>query len=204
MTALTNQGYQKYFSKLEKLYEKPATKISLALILTLFSLSTLIFIAIQPAIKTIVKLNKELKEKQEINLALEKKVKNLKQAQTTYISLQNDLSFIDKSLPQKADFNHFASEINYLSYNHNLILSSVNYSDFDLILPEKDYNELKVNLKLAGSFSDIKNFLNDLYILDRIVRIDSLAFSNKSSIPQAGLQVDIAGFSFWLSSKKGK
>ncbi len=204
MTTLTHQGYQKYFSKLGELYEQPTTKISLALILTLFSLSALIFVAIQPAIKTIIKLNKELKEKQEINLALEKKVKNLKQAQTIYISLQNDLPYIDKSLPKKADFNRFASEINYLSYTHNLILSSANYGDFDLILPEKDVNELKINLKLAGSFSDIKNFLNDLYILDRIVNIDSLAFSDKSSVLETNLQVDIMGSSFWLSPKKEK
>lgn len=191
--------YKRYFLKVKGLYQQPAAKTSLALILTLLAISFFSLFAIKPTFMTIGKLVKEIKDKQSINKTLAKKVNDLEKGQINLELARNDFGLIDKALPLKADFNRLAGEINYLILYSKLILSSASFSEFSLIPPDSDKNEFDFNLVVDGDFSSTNNFIKDLENLDRILEIKSISFSTKTEVENAKLQADISGKAFFLS-----
>ena len=52
--------YKHYYLKTKEFYQKPVTKATVNLILSLFTISFFAFFAIRPTLKTIAKLNGQL------------------------------------------------------------------------------------------------------------------------------------------------
>lgn len=200
----TGYHYRRYLLRLRSVYQQPVAKASLGLILTLLTISFFGLFAIRPTLITIAKLIKELKEAQKTNQILEKKVNNLTQAQFTYAAVEDYLAYVNRSLPKKAEFNRLATEINFLAFNHNLLLSSASFEEFELLELDNKLKTLKFRISVAGGFTDIKNFLKDLANLDRIVNIDSVAFSTKTEIAEAQVQANISAEAFWFSTLNKK
>lgn len=193
--------YQHYFLKAKKLYQKPITKASLSLILTLLTISFFSLFALKPTFLTIAKLIKELKDMKKVNQTLEKKIKNLNQAQTNYKKIKNDLIYLNNALPIKTEFNRFNQKITVLAFNHNLIVPSASFGEFELIpLATKDKSILKFKINVAGNFQDIKEFLTDLEKLDRLVEIDHALFSVKTNVPNAQMKAEINAQIFYFSN----
>lgn len=190
--------YRQYFLKVKDLYQYPVAKASLALILTLLTISFFGLFAIKPTIINIGKLIKEIKDLRQVNQTLEKKITSLNQAQKTYAEITDNLYYLDWALPKGADFNRFASEISLLIFNNKLVTPSASFGEFELISNEKEEQILKFRLTLAGKFIDIKSFLRDLENLDRIVKIGSVSFSTKTEISGSQVQAVINGEAFWL------
>ena len=196
--------YYNYLLKTKSLYQRPIVGISTTLILTLAIICVFAFFAIKPTLITITKLNKELKEKQEVNKILEKKINNLNKAQIAYAQVIDYLSLVDKALPEKVDFNQAASQINFLTFSNNLVLLSASFGKFDLVAssPEiTEVNALDFNISVYGSYADIKNFLQELENIDRVVQIESVVFSSKIKKNQIKLQSDLNGKIFWLENE---
>lgn len=192
--------YKQYFLQLRGFYQKPVAKASLTLILTLLTVSFFGFFAIRPTVTNISKLIKEIKDLRQVNQTLEKKITNLNQAQKTYAEITDNLRYLDWTLPKKADFNRFGSEINFLVFNNKLIAPNASFGEFELISNKNEKEVLNFKLTVAGSFIDIKNFLRDLENLDRIVKIDSVLFSTKTEITEAQVEAIINGETFWISN----
>jgi len=192
--------YRQYFLKVKGVYQRPVAKASLALILTLLTISFFGLFAIKPTITNISKLVKEIKDFRQVNQTLEKKIASLNQAQKTYAEITDNLYYLDWALPKGADFNRFASEINLLIFNNKLVAPSASFGEFELISNEKGEQILKFRLTIAGKFIDIKSFLKDLENLDRIIKIDSVSFNTKTEITDAQVQAIINGEAFWLPS----
>jgi len=193
--------YKHYFLKIGSIYQQPVAKISLSLILALLTISFFALFAIKPAFTTIAQLTKELKDKKQVNQKLEKKVDNLKQAQKNYTEIEKDIIFVDRALPKTPNFNQIAGQINYLTYNHNLLLNSASFSEFELISSKINENSLVINLSITGSFQDVKSFLKDLEALDRIIKIKSISFTSKTKMQGVGVQTKISGEIFWLTEE---
>ena len=100
-----NARYSNYLLKAKNIYNIPIVGASTTLIFTLAVICVFAFFAIKPTLTTIAKLNKELKEKQEVNKILEKKINNLNKAQVSYAQLVDYLVLVERALPEKADFN---------------------------------------------------------------------------------------------------
>lgn len=206
-----NTAYKKkarhynYLLKAKNLYQLPIVGVSTTLILTLAIVCVFAFFAIKPTLITITKLNKELKEKREVNKILEKKINNLKKAQIAYAQLIDSLILINRALPEKVGFNQAASQINFLTFSNNLVLLSASFGKFDIVASPSESTEtntLDFNISVYGSYPDIKNFLQELENIDRVVQINSVVFSNKTKTDQIKLQSDLSGKIFWLKNEK--
>ena len=219
-----------YLLKAKNLYQLPMVGVSTTLILTLVIICFFAFFAIKPTLITITKLNKELKEKQEVNKILEKKINDLNKAQISYAQVIDYLILVGRALPEKADFNQVASQINFLAFSNNIVLLSASFGKFDLVTPppqskastidqsvpernrplDKKENKitevsaLDFKISLLGSYANIKNFLQELENIDRVVQINSVIFSSKIGKNQIELQSDLSGKIFWLENEKKK
>lgn len=192
--------YKNYFLKIRAIAEKPAAKLSLGLFLTLITICFFAIFAIKPTITTITTLIKELQDGEQVNQALERKITSLNQAQRNFVLIKNDLTLLDLALPSTMDFNRFASELNYLILNHNLILANFSCSNFELTTPKKEQSTLNFKLTVAGKFTDMNRFLQDLTKLDRLVKITTIAITNKSEVINLPMQLNITGEVYQLTN----
>ena len=198
--------YKHYFLRAKKLYRQPMTRTSLSLILTLLTISFFSLFALKPTFLIIAKLIKELRDMKKVDQTLSQKVNNLKQAQNNYNKIKNDIVYLDHSLPKKPNFNQFNQQISLLAFKHNLIISHSSFSEFELIPTSvsKEQPVLKFKITVAGDFSNIKKFLNDLENLDRLITINRTLFSLKTNIPNAQMKCEINAKTFFLTNLNKK
>lgn len=192
--------YKHYYLRLRKIQKQPATQASITVILTLLMISFFGLFAIKPTAITIAKLIKQLKDDRKTNEILTDKVTNLTKLQHNYQSIEDDLVYLNRSLPEKADFNRLAREINYLAFNHDLILSSATFEKFEIIAAENNNqsHNLKFSLSVAGDFINIKKFISDLENLDRIVQVKSVGLTTQTNISNAQIQANFNSQAYWL------
>lgn len=192
--------YKNYFLKIRAISEKPAAKLSIGLFLTLITICFFALFAIKPTVITISKLVKELQDGQQVNQVLERKITSLNQAQKNLVLMKNYLPLVDLTLPQKMDFNRFILELNYLILNHNLVLANFSCNNFNLTIPKEEQSILTFKIAVAGKFTDINQFLKDLTNLDRLVKISTLSFTNKSEVTDLPTQLNFAGEVYQLTN----
>lgn len=199
-------NYKYYLRKARGFYQLPTVRASSALILSLLVASFFAFFAIRPTLVTIIKLNRELKEKKEVNQKLEKKINDLKKAQANYAQVVNLLPLVEEALPEKAEFKKAGERINFLAYSHNLILESASFGEFVLLgetQAKKEaafagVNGYTFNLNVNGSFKKIKTFLQDLENMDRLVKIEDISLVKTDGAKKEALEAKINGLIFWL------
>jgi Tfp pilus assembly protein PilO len=192
--------YKNHFLRLKRFTDQPTAKYSLGLIIALMVTSFFGLFAIKPALTTIAKLSREIEDTNEVNQKLEDKVRSLQQAQIAYSEIEKDLIYINRSLPQKVEFNRIASQINYISYANDLILTSVSYGKFSLVPPGEGTSSMLIKMSLSGDFVNLKTFLKDLENLDRVIKIRAIAFSPKTEVEEAEMETNIDAEVYWLSA----
>ena len=199
-----------YFEFLPNLAKKPATKISLELLLFLAMIVFFSLFAIKPTINTIISLVAEIKNKQKINQQLEQKIIALEQAQINVTNAQALIPYLNKALPEEASFERLERELEFLAARNKVILYDARFDKFALVdqaakeATTSSQVEIPFNfaLTVAGSFQMLKNFLADLGNLDRLVIIDKVAFSKQSQVPGAALQFEMNGKAFFFPEKE--
>lgn len=204
------QRYKKNYSKkFKSFYDQPLIQASLSLVLSLAAVSFFALFALKPTLVTIATLWQEIKTKKEVDQKLTQKIKALKQAEISFAQAEKEINFIDKALPQTADFLRLEREIEFLSFKNNLVLSSARFGNFDIFTKttpqetedgqeRKEGIPLTFRLTLGGSFQNLKNFLSDLESLDRVATLDKISFSKETEIENAELQIALTGKLYYL------
>lgn len=214
--------YKNYYLKVREISKEPLAKTSFVLIASLLTISFFGIFAIKPTFATIAVLLKEIKDKKKVNQQLGDKVAALNKAQNTYTLLAPKLERINVAMPKSPDFPRLEREIEYLTYKHDLLLASGGFEGFVVTgekLPEKDKKNrsekeslqedqdgtvetISFNLVLAGEYNDLKDFLKDLELLDRIILVDATTFSKETDIKGASLQMMVKAKAFYLKPPK--
>jgi len=198
--------YQGYFTRLKKIYEnRPDIRAYIGILLTLLTVSFFAIFAIKPTLSTIASLSSQIKTQQEILAKLQKKVNDLQTAQNTWIALQNEIPLIKQAIPPKPDPAEFLRQIEMVSLKENTKLESVEMENIPLFgsssniistatqekLPE-NVKSLNFSLSISGSYTQLRDFLSDLYQLRQPVLIDSFTFSSSGGRPDE-ISLDITG-----------
>jgi len=184
------------------MYSQPTTKASLALILSLLTVSFFGIFAIKPTLKTIAKLKKEVDVQKEIKEKLTKKINDLQNAEINFSSIQKDLIYLNRGIPQQAEFLKFAKQINYLAYTNNLKIVQGSFGEFSLINNElqSQQNPIDFNIKLTGGYEEMEKFLSALEQIDRFTILDSVSISSKKG--KEGILLELEGQVFWYPKRE--
>ena len=194
--------YRQYYIRVKKIYSQPTTKASLALILSLLTVSFFGIFAIKPTLKTIAKLKKEVDVQKEIKEKLTKKINDLQNAEINFSSIQKDLIYLNRGIPQQAEFLKFAKQINYLAYTNNLKIVQGSFGEFSLINNElqSQQNPIDFNIKLTGGYEEMEKFLSALEQIDRFTILDSVSISSKKG--KEGILLELEGQVFWYPKRE--
>lgn len=187
-------GYDQYYRRVKLLLNRPGTKVSGLVTLTVFTVVGFLIFAILPTFKTIAALKREIEDARNVEAKLQQKIHSLNQAESLYGQIVADLGLINRLLPAGPEWERFAWQLYWLADKNGLTLLSGTFDQ-----AEKDF--VPVSLSLKGSYPQIKTFVDDLNRLDRLIAVEELTISGKNRLQSDGrLTANLKLKAFYLPS----
>lgn len=196
-----------------KRFLPPTQKRSLIwLALSFSTVSFFLIVAIRPTIITIVKLNKEIKEKEAASLLLDKKIDSLVQAQEIFALSSQKIPLLDQALPAKSEFPLIFDLLNRVATTFQIELDSVSFEKVVLTAPlsvnknknTTPYQTILFSVTAKGEYLNLKNFITSLENSRRIINLQSTQISetkkknSETSEPvETVLHLTISGTAFF-------
>lgn len=169
--------YGRFYRDARKYASRKEVIISSYLILSLFTIAFFAAVFIKPTAVTIAALWKEIQDKKDIYLRLQKKIGELEKAQQLYLQVEDDLDALDKALPKTVDFSKLVQQIEYLADINEVQLANAHYGAMEVYASEaavpttSELLEYPLTLNASGAFANLKAFLGDLENFERIVTL---------------------------------
>lgn len=200
-TELGYARYQHYFRRIYHYYEKPATKVTLALLLTIFTTIFFAVFAIRPTLTTVAELQREIKDKREILEKMERKSAALASAQQQEEMAKPRLPLLDQALPQEINLQPLVVQIEAAASAHEIPLAAVAYKDFEYgrtNLPPATLVEVPFAIALEGDYPVLKPFLADILNLPRFSIFDTIALTEDGD-QNAGVKMNLSMKAFYFT-----
>lgn len=188
----------KYFELLPDFKAEKTKKITM-LILTLVALSFFGLFAISPTLSTIARLQKELDDNKFVDQQLQTKINNLSTLQQKYSSIQGDLPFIYSSVPKSPETPLLLAEIQGLTSQFNLKITSLQAFEAEVEKKQndkKEYSSFMFSVSIDGSYENIRNFINAIVKMQRVIDVEVLSIGEKSG-ETTDLQMHLKGVAFF-------
>jgi len=203
---------RKSAERIKELYQKPAAKISLEVIISVLAIVFLAVFAIQPTLSTMSQLVKDIEDRKKTSETLSKKIQALSEANTQLMQIKSDLKLLDNAFPLTADMNGFLLRVERIASNHSIIVETLHSSklpkntttakDKSSVLP------LPIQLTAKGSYIDMRNFLLELQAIDRFISVEDMSISSDTENEQIAhtqqVRVNIQGYYFGISTEVQK
>lgn len=206
--------YKHYYLRFRSLSAQPLAQASLALAASLLTVALLGVFAIRPTLATIARLTKEIQDKEKIDKQLANKITALRKADISYQQVASQIPLVETALPTKPEFSRLEQELEFLAWQHQILLASGGFSGFVATgtKPEEEEKEekkaeappadsIRFNLTIGGSYGQIKDFIKDLENLDRVIFLESVHFTKETEIEGAQVQATLVGQAFYKTSK---
>lgn len=181
------ERYKRYYQSIEPEFQKPSNRAYTAIIFSFLVISLFGWYAIRPTMQTIFTLKREIADKTDVNKKMEDKISALIEAQAAYQEVEPDLPLIDQALSVTSDAPRAALQLQGLATDTHVAVTGISISTVPLAAqtgpgaqqktaPGKLMN-FPISLMVAGAYPDIKNFIQGVLNLRRIIQIDSMNFS---------------------------
>ncbi len=181
------ERYKRYYQSLQPVLDKPANRAYTAIIFSFLAISLFGWYAIRPTMQTIFTLQREIKDKTDIDKKMEDKISALIEAQAAYQEIETNIPIIAEALPPIPDPARAVAQIRNLAHESNVAFNSVIVPPLALdndpgptkqkIVTNNKLADFVVTVSVIGAYADIKNFLEGIMDLRRIVQIDSMTFT---------------------------
>lgn len=178
-------------------FKEERTQKFTTLVLTLVALSFFGLVAINPTISTIIKLNKELEDSQLVDRKLTEKINNITSLQQSYTAIEKDLPFVFAAIPKSAEVPLFAAQVQAVADNSNTTIDSLQTFEVNVsnVASARGFSAFTFALVAEGSYNDLKNFLDNLSNMQRVVGIDILSLTKKTG--GTSLQLTLKGETYF-------
>lgn len=181
-------------------------KIFLEIILSLVTISFFAAFALRPTAFTITQLLEDIRAKEEVVVALDKKIADLQTAQGVFRSEGARLSLLNDALPNSPSPETFARQIEGLSTRsgatlNNLVMDNVvligdrsgGSSNANLSEFPTGAGEIGFSLNALGSYQSLSTLLTDLERLRRPIKIDNAIMGVAQSDTERTLTLSVTG-----------
>lgn len=189
--------YKDFFLNIATLYKvKPNLKKYLELIFSIVTIGLFAVFAIKPTVVTIIELQKQIKEREETVASLNQKVRDLQTANTVLQRERNRLPIILESVPDRANPETLVRQVESLTSQNSLTMTSFSLSDAVLIgtnNKEGASSELPFSVTVTGPYQNLLSFARDMQNLRRPIQIDSFAINSNLKENEKVLVLIITG-----------
>jgi Tfp pilus assembly protein PilO len=145
----------------------------------------------------------EIEEKKALSQALSQKIAALSTVQSEYQQAEPKLFVLDEALPTKPDIKYVVQAIEKLANDNDISLLSLSSSEYPLdkdvtFSPELKRTNKVFSFTVSGEFANIRQFIEQIQQLRRVLVIDSITFSltelSGSKVLQANIVVNMQYF----------
>ena len=199
--------YRQYYVNLQRIYEKPAIRVSVFVLLSFVIVIFFSLFAIQPTLTTVSQLVREIEDKQQINDRLGTKVTTLDSLQGLMLTIQQDIPLILNLIPEDFSTGRLIQEMEYVAQLNDVSVLSVQFKPIildDKISQAGELQRLNFNLSVGGSFEGVRNFIDTLEKLDRLLVLSEVDFiSGAENFQRRGFAAisEITGEAYYLQSE---
>lgn len=187
--------YKGFFLNTLDVYKsKPTLRVYLELILSLTTIIIFSAFAIKPTVLTIIELNNEIGNKENIIISLNQKIENLKSATLVLQNQSARLNLIDEAIPKSSNLDTLIIQLEKLAINHQVEILNIASTDLFLLgesnkkvkagdlkdLPG-EADELNLTISITGSYQNIFDFLKSIENLRRPIKIDTFIINATNS-----------------------
>lgn len=120
---------------LQQFYDKPVTRVSLELLLSLLTVIFFALFALRPTLNTMSRLVQEIEEKRGVDQELSKKVAALSTAQSEFFTYRDRLSVLETAVFQELSLESALIYLEYLANVSGANLVGLQVRDFPVALP---------------------------------------------------------------------
>jgi Tfp pilus assembly protein PilO len=189
-----NINYYKYYNELLPYFKEEKAQRYFFLILTFGASIFFLLFAISPTLSTIAKLNKQISDSRFVDQKLNNKIQSLSSLSQSYNNIQPDLSYATDAVPKGAEVPNFAALVQGAARDTSSSITDISVSKVDL---EENVATLSssftFNMTVTGDYNSLKNFINELTKMQRVVTIESMQMSQSAD----SLQAQIIGSAFY-------
>jgi len=180
----TNQ-YKKYSQSVMPFIENQKTKSYSTVIFFFLVLSMFSWYAIRPTVQTILYLQREIKDKTEVNKKMDEKIAALIEANSAYENAQTLLPALSETIPSTPEALDLVSQMQRLGGEKNVTISSLQMNNVPLTTASvsgvsktnQSQTELPILFTIEGLYPSTVEFLKELITMRRLVTIQSIILS---------------------------
>ena len=181
--------YKRYYLSMEPVLTKPVNQAYTAIIFSFLAVSLFGWYAIRPTVQTIVTLKREIADKTVLNKQMEDKISALIEAQATFGDVEQNLGVITQALPTSSDPVTAIAQLQGLAQESNVTITALSLPSLPLSpkqigkqqSPSPTIVSFVVPISVTGSYTDVKNFLQGIGNLRRIIQINSMVFAPRTA-----------------------
>ena len=178
--------YSLNYQKIKLAYQKPEIKASVEVILSVFTVTFLLLVAVRPTLATVAELRKKIEDYEIVDKKLSSKIAQLTLAEKNLRENSSNLYLFEKAVPDNFDYADLSKRIEIVAVENGVNLESLSFSRAD-ITGEKVTNnkedkknefiegEFVMRFSLSGEEVKIVNFLEKIEKLDRIIMLENVS-----------------------------
>ncbi len=204
---LSNEKYNLYFQKVGLMYKRPEIKASLEVILSVFTITILIFAAIRPTLTNIVSLQKKIEDQEIVNKKADNKIAQLINAQKQLNTFRSSLTLYDAAVPDLFTYSEGAKRIEYLAKKNNLVIDSLSFQGYSLasggkgagdwgakiMKPSANILPDQISYSVSGQPQNVINFLKDVEKMDRLLSLDNISLAKQIGLSKTSDTLKASG-----------
>lgn len=138
--------------------------------ISLFTLSFFGLFAIRPTIETIVTLNKQLKDNQEVLKKIKQKQTDLAKLTQDFETMSGEIALIENAIPNSPNIPYLSRQIETIALRNSVVLTSLDFGSVDS--EEQKSGELAsfpISISVEGNETDVNKFIRELTSIDRLL-----------------------------------
>jgi Tfp pilus assembly protein PilO len=177
---IKKEQYEKYLELIPDIKREKAQKY-ITIVLTLVTAIILGLFAINPTFSTIANLQKQLDDNNFVQQKLQQKINALSILQQKYNNLQPDLPVIYDGVPKTTEIPLFMAEIQSISKDSSLTITSIQVSEVNLSSQTtKNNGSFDFIITANGTYENLINFLSKISHFQRVVALRNIILSTEN------------------------
>lgn len=194
----------RYYTYIRPIMRNKFARTYSSLIFSIITISIFSFYAIRPTVTTILSLQKSIEEQNQVLKSLEEKVNNLVQGKKNYdeipVSTKDKLNSL---IPDNTDLPGLINSLTFAAEDAEATISGLQFQPIDVLPPNNQIsknaqvNEVDFTLNVQGDFTGLMKLLSTLKRLDRLIKINSINFTQPLD---GALVMSVVGKAYYLKN----
>lgn len=193
--------------KVKQIAQRPEIRASIEVILSVFAVLFLLFVAIRPTLAIVATLQKKIEDQNTVDRKLSNKVTQLIKATADMSTYGDKLPLFNQAVTDETARAGLAKRIELLADENNLAVNQFTFTAVPLLgqniklsdktkggqKPEAEkgssITSFEVNLDVKGNLDNLMSFISKLENMDRLVMLKSLDFKKEVSKDETGQEL---------------